>query len=51
MYVTLVTEDDQNISKSGMSKDPGAMDKGKAKNKTTNVKTIPAKKKQPPLKT
>ena len=29
-----------------MQEDPGGMDKGKAKNKTSDVKTIPAKKKR-----
>ena len=51
MYVTLVTEDDPSKLQSKMSqsqdlpKDLSEMDKGKAKNKTANVKTIPAKKK------
>ena len=48
MDVTLVTEDDPSKLQNKMSqcqetpKDPGEMDKGKAKKKTGDVKTKPA---------
>ena len=51
MYVTLVTEDNPNKLQNKMSqsqkmpKDPCAMDKGNAKNKMIDAKTIPAKEK------